>query len=250
MIDIDLAISFLNEKLWSDEAGAFKEAITIEQFHQSDNYLAWLVMRKHDPDRALTLEEGLLKDYIDPRWCILAGDVENFVPGPLALPDYLRYADWVALQFLYLKQTKEGNQDIHFGVLNKLYGMRHEGFIYDRATPVEAYTMYKLCLFSLCSVSHNQMGLAKELLETVSEFQVREGDELGGVKTEYIPPEWEGMYPQLLRLANCETTSLAILAQERYTSRRDADWLMTGGGIASGIAGPLLQVPVPRRGKR
>ena len=248
MIDVKAALSYLNNALWSDEAGAFKEATTIPIYYQNDNTLARLVMRKYDPQKAAILDEGLLKDYIDPRWCILDGDVTHFVPAKL--PDYLRYADLVELQYLYqyLYPTAEPpSANLSFGILSKMYGLKHDGFIYDMATPKEAYTTYKLLLFGLCALRHNHMGLVRQLLETASQFQVTEEnestlrnwrlDELGGIKTEYIPPEWDGLYPQLLVLANCETTSLAIMLQDEYDWRITSDALMAGSGIVAGAIG-------------
>jgi len=248
MIDVKAALSYLNNGLWNDEVGAFREATTIEKYYQNDNTLARLVMRKYDPQKAAILDEGLLKDYVDPRWCILDGDVTNFIPAKL--PDYLRYADLVELQYLYqhLNPTEEPpSANLSFGILGKMYGLKHIGFIYDMATPKEAYTTYKLLLFGLCAIRHNHMNLVKQLLETASQFQVTEEnestlrnwrlDELGGIKTEYIPPEWEGNYPQLLVLANCETTSLAILLQDEYDFRMTSDILMIGAGIGAGAIG-------------
>jgi len=249
MIDVKAALSFLNNGLWNDEVGAFREATTIEKYYQNDNTLARLVMRKYDPQKAAVLDAGLLKDYIDPRWCILDGDVTNFIPAKL--PDYLRYADLVELQYLYqhLRPSDEPpSANLSFGILSKMYGLKHPGFIYDMATPKEAYTTYKLLLYGMCALRHNKMGLVKELLETVSQFQVtmettlrnwRE-DELGGIKTEYIPPEWDGSYPQLLVLANCETTSLAILLQDEYDYRVLTDTLMIAGGVGTGSIGAMF----------
>ena len=101
MIDRKLALAFLNERLWSDEQGAYAEATTIPIYHQNDNTLARLVMMRHYPKRAEILKEGLLKDYIDPRWCILYGDATNFRPVADVLPDYMRYADLVALNYIH-----------------------------------------------------------------------------------------------------------------------------------------------------
>ena len=240
MFDISAALSFLTSKLWNDEIGAFKEAVTIEKYHLNDNTLAWYVMRKYDPSKAHILKEGFLQGHIDPRWCILDGDTVNFTRGSIWLPDYLRYADLVTLEFLYHEFSKEAGKDIHFGVLNGMYELVHENFLYDMATSFEGYTIYKLCLFSICSVFQNHADLARKLLEHCSSFQVEDGEELGGVKTEWVPPEWDDRYPHLLKLANCETTSLAILAQDFYTNmqRRKRDLVIIGA--ASGSAGIIL----------
>ena len=240
MIDIKSALSFL-DNLWSDELGAFQEAIGLPKWWQLDNYVAWLVMRKYNPERARIMEQGFIKDYICIRWCILNGDTVNFVQGYTALPDYMRYADLVALEFIYLNQTGQAGAGVHLGALSKMYGLHHEGHIYDMATPKEGYTPYKLNLFCMCLVKYNWMELAGRMLETVSQvFQVTEGAELGGILTEWIPPEWEDRYPTLLRLANCETTSLAILAQDAYNSKKSKDNLMYGAGIALGAAGAII----------
>ncbi len=236
MINIQSALSFLN-RLWSDERGAFREAISLDNYWQLDNYVAWIVMRRYNPRRANLMRSGFIKDYTSTRWCILVNNTKDFIPSPQYLPDYMRYADLVALQFFYLQQTGRAGKNLHFGILNKMYGLKHPGFLYEKATPTEAYTMYKLCLFSLCATEQNWMDLSKQLLKTVSEFQVRDGDEAGGIKTEYVPPEWESNYPQLLRLANCETTCLAIMAQNCYDSRKRAELLQVGTGVGMGMVG-------------
>ncbi len=253
MIDINAALAYMN-RLWNEEVGAFREAVLIDSYHQNDNTLAWMVMRRYDPPKAERLRDGLLKDYIDPRWCILDGDAEHFVSGPEKLPDYLRYADLVALQYLYRHYRpvdEYPSANLCFGILGKMYGLKHEGYIYDMATKLEGYTTYKLLLYGMCALKHGHLELVKRLLSTCSQMQVRpdnentlpfwRGDEIGGIKTEYIPPEWEGGYPHLLRLANCETTSLAILLQSEYQDRLFRDALMTAGGVAGVVGGLIAQ---------
>jgi hypothetical protein len=249
MIDKKAALSYLNDRLWSDEAGAYAEATTIPIYHRNDNTLARLVMRTHAPERAAILEEGLLKDYIDPRWCILYGDVDNFVPAQTVLPDFLRYADLVALQYFYqyLRPNPDAppNRNLSFGLLTKLYGLFHEGHVFDMATMKEGYTVYKTLLFGMCAIRHNRVALAREILDRTYElFQIKEENELGelgGFKTEWLAPEWEDNpeYDHLLHLANCETTCLAILLQDEYDARWNSDALMIGAGSAGIAAGGI-----------
>jgi hypothetical protein len=157
----------------------------------------------------------------------------------------MRYADMVALQYLYLRAKWDfKGADLHFGILTKMYGLYHDGYIYDAATEKEGYTIYKLCLYALCSLAHNRSDLAEKLLRTASQHQVKEGDEAGGVKTEYIPPEWECRpeYHQLLRLANCETTCLAILAQDSYNSFKLNKTLSTVTGASLAAIGAVIAI--------
>ncbi len=169
MIDIDAPLSFLYNQLWEPDVGAFKEAVSIDITHLNDNYLAWIVMKKHDPDRATIMKEQFLKDYLDQRWCILDGDRDNFKPSPTVLANYFCYADLITLEFLNLKAWHQFPQaDLHFGMVSKIYGLNHKGYIYDKATAFEGYTMYKLCLFALCAIAYNYGSLAKELVNTIS----------------------------------------------------------------------------------
>jgi len=156
-----------------------------------------------------------------------------------------------------------------FGILNKMYGLQVPGFMTDMATPKEAHTMYKLLLFGMCALRHNHMTLVKQLLDTVSQFQVtmdnqdtifnwRE-DEIGGIKTEWFPPELTDYYhnppPEgrgLLVLCNCETISLAIMLQDEYNWRTMSDSLMVAGGIGAGVIGAsslLYKKPIAREKK-
>jgi len=241
MIDIKSALYFL-DNLWSDEHGAFQEAITIPIWWQLDNYMAWLVMRKHNPEKARIIEQGIISDYISVRWCIFNDDLVNFVQSPDVLPDYMRYADLVALQFFYLDKTKGSLAGYHLGILNRMYGLYHDGFIYDMVTSREGYTAYKLCLFSMCLVKYNLMTLAGQILDWVGQkYQVLEGAELGGIKTEWIPPEWEGQYPTLGRLANTETTALAIMAQDWYDAKKSSNNFMLGAGVGFGAIGAITR---------
>lgn len=246
MIDIKSALNYLNH-LWTPDKGAFREAIGLDFWYHNDNYVASLVMRKYDPPKYAVLQTGILKGYIDTRWCVLVNDIKNFKPSPQVLPDWLRYADLVELQFIYLKLLGQSSASTLFGAASKMYGLKHPGYIFDKATPLEGYTNYKLCLFALCALRNNQADLAGRLIQTVSNFQVKSGEEAGGIKTEYIPPEWQGNYPQLLGLANCETTSLAIMAQDAFNSRKTNNAWMTGGGIAGALIGTVGGVSASRQ---
>jgi hypothetical protein len=239
MIDVAEAYKFL-DALWTEEMGAYREALTIDKWWQNDNYVASIVTRNRDAQRYQIQLNGILNGYTDTRWCILLGDTGNFKESYLILPDWMRYADLTGLQFLYQVKAGEPGGPLLFGVLNKMYGLVNPGFFYDKATPWEGQTTYKLCLFALCAMQYNYMDLAAELIETVSRYQVSSGPEQGGIKTEYIPPEWSDRYPTLLGLANCETTSLAILAQRTYDSKKRTAALLYAGGVAGAATGGII----------
>lgn len=238
MIDIEAAYKFL-DVLWTEEYGAYREALTFDKWWQNDNYVASIVTRGREPKRYQRQLEGILNGYTDTRWCILMGDTMNFKQSDLILPDWMRYADLTGLEFMFITQTGQQGGPLLFGTLSKMYGLVNPGFFYDKATPWEGQTTYKLCLFSLCAMQYNYMDLAEELIKTVSRFQVQSGDEQGGIKTEYIPPEWKDRYPTLLGLANCETTSLAILAQQTLDSIKRRNILLYAGGSTALVGGVI-----------
>lgn len=251
MIDKTAAVKFLTDVLWSEDRVAFREAIGIEHYWFIDNYVALMVMKKYDPERAVRLEESLpnLEDYPRgyDRWCILEGKTEEFRQSPDVLPDWCRYADLLALQYLYHHYAGE------FEEANRVYSLllgQYDGrYITDLATRVgyityppeeywkleakpEGHTMYKLCLLAMCSLHQQHPEVAKSCLDTVGDLQVKDGIEKGGIKTEWWNPEWGPKPPHLLTLANTETTSLAILAQDQYDQVVAYQFSLTQAGTA------------------
>jgi hypothetical protein len=249
-VDIKAAVNYL-EGLWTPEQGAFREAYGLNHYWQNDNYIASIVMSKYDPAKVQIQRSGILSGYTDIRWCLLTGDTIHFKQTPLILPDWMRYADLVVLQFLYLcsagLQGQDGppgaptfyTRETLMGILGKMYGLEYPGYITDIASPFEAYTMYKLCIYALCALKFNYESLAEELINTVTQFQIQSGPQAGGIKTEYVPPDLQSKYPGLLGLANCETTSLCIIAQEALNSYKLKNGLMTGFGLAAAGAGAI-----------
>jgi hypothetical protein len=238
MFNKEAALNYLRNCIWTPDKGAFREAFGIDKWWQNDNYVASLVTRKYMPDLYQIATAGILSGYTDTRWCVLIGNTTDFKSKKL--PDWMRYADLTGLQFIYDKLTGDPESQLCFGILHKMYGLHHPKRLYDMATPFEGYTTYKLYLFALCAIMHNHISLAEELLNTANEMQFTDGDQKGGVKTEYIPPEWTDRYPQLAGLANCETTCLGILCQDSLNSHKLKDGLMYGGGVLSVITGGVI----------
>jgi len=214
-----------------------------------------MVMRKYAPDRAemvkatlptLHDEEAVVRQWGSGfnRWCILEGNTEDLKRPSDVLPDYARYHDLLAIEYLYYTHIGEWQN------AQRIYALeltQYDGeFITDLATRVgyvyypppdyweikalpEGHTMYKLALLAICSIHHARFDIAKRCLGKIAEFQVgnqksklyKEGpvEEIGGVKTEWWNPEWGAKPDHLLTLANTETTSLAILAQDLYNSK-------------------------------
>lgn len=236
MFSKDAALSYLRNCIWTPDKGAFREAYGIDKWWQNDNYVATIVTRKYMPDLYQIARDGILGGYTDTRWCVLIGNTEDFKSRKL--PDWMRYADLAGLQFIY--DYKTGNRveaEICFGILSKMYGLFHPGRIYDMGTPFEGYVTYKLYLYALCAIMYNHISLAEEILNTANQMQFKEGPQIGGVKTEYVPPEWADRYPQLAGLANCETTCLGILCQDALNSHKLRSRLMIAGGVTATAAG-------------
>lgn len=237
MFDKSAALSYLQNCLWTPEKGAFREAYGINKWWQNDNYVASIVTRQYMPELYKIAAAGILDGYIDTRWCVLLKNVADFKSRKL--PDWMRYGDLVGLQFIYDYLTGDPEYKLCFGILSKMYGLKHPGRLYDMATPFEAYTTYKLYLFALCAIMYNHINLAKELMATAGEMQFKDGPQKGGIKTEWYPPEWADRYPQLAGLANCETTSLAIICQDALNSYNLKKRLMIGVGIAGLMVGGI-----------
>ena len=209
-MDIKAALDFLNNELWDENRQGYREAVDRSHVWFIDNFVAWMVMKKFDPAKAKVLEEhfytydnqfevpsGL---YGFDRWCILYGDTENFKQSPQWLPDYLRYADLVALQYLYYWHKGQlENAKLMYGYLLNM--IRHPSnfpggnamFLEDLATRVgyetftqelydwliamnkpkpEGHTIYKLALLSMCSMKHKRYDIARQCLDMIGRFQV------------------------------------------------------------------------------
>lgn len=239
MFDRDAALYYLRNCIWTPEKGAFREAYGIDKWWQNDNYVGSIVTRKYMPDLYQIAVNGILGGYTDTRWCVLIKNTADFKPRKL--PDWMRYGDLVGLQFIYDYLTGDPEYKLCFGLLSKMYGLVHEGRLFDMATPFEGYTTYKLYLYAYCAIMYNHTDLAEELLETANEMQFTSGPQIGGVKTEYVPPEWVARYPQLAGLANCETTCLGILCHDALHFHKLKDSLMYGGGVAAVLAGAIYK---------
>jgi hypothetical protein len=295
MMDVKAALDFLNSVLWDKTRQGYREAVGRSNVWFIDNFAAWIVMRKYDPAKADVLQanfytydnqfpDGL---YGFDRWCILYGDTENFTQSPQWLPDYLRYADLVGLQYLYhyYKQNMDMAK-LMYGYLTKMLvsptnfpGNGSAIFMEDLATRVgyqsltpelygwliamdkpkpEGHTIYKLALLAMCSMRHKRYDIAKKCVEMIGKFQVgnpastlyKDGDpvnfpdnpliEKGGIKTEWWNPDYGPKPPWLQTLANCEATSLCILAQTEYNEGINIwpsviPWLLIGTIGGSGL---------------
>ena len=205
MMDIKMALDFLNNVLWNEQKQGYREAVGVEHYWFIDNFVAWIVMSKYDPKRAEVIQRNFPNYENYPfgfdRWCILYGDTENFTPSPQKLPDYTRYADLVALQYLYHYYKKDFNSAkmMYAYLLNmRKYFDSFPGngktlFLEDVATRVgyqtfteelynwliamnkpkpEGHTIYKLALLAICSMKHNRHDIAEKCLETIGKFQV------------------------------------------------------------------------------
>jgi len=253
MIDIAAALSYLNDKLWNPERGAYKEALPPIEEHYwfIDNYVAWMVMKKYNPERAAIVQENFskLEDYPRgyDRWCILEGNTKDFKQSPDVLPDFGRYADLLALQYLYYHYS--GNASMGARLYAMLLSQYDGEFITDHATRVgyleyppeeywvlrarpEGHAMYKLALLAICSAHQNKPEIAKQCLDKIGEFQFKEGDEKGGIQTLWWNPEWGTKPEYIVYGSNCETTSLAILAQDTYNQALTFTELMTAASSA------------------
>ncbi len=203
MMDVKEALQFLNNVLWDEARQGYRECVGRDYVWFIDNFVAWIVMRKYDPAKAEVLERNF-KSYDNypygfSRWCILYGDTENFTQSPKVLPDYMRYADLVALQYLYhwYKGESERAKLMYAYLMNMLVKPANfpgdAVFIEDLATRVgyktftdetykwilamgkprpEGHTLYKLALLAMCSMRHNRFDVAKQCLETIGKFQV------------------------------------------------------------------------------
>lgn len=301
MMDVKAALNFLNNVLWSEERQGYREAVGIEKYWFIDNFAAWIVMRKYDPKRAEVLQRNF-STYDDfpygfSRWCILYGDTENFTPSPQRLPDYLRYADLIALQYLYYWYTNNLERaKLMYGYLVNMLvkptnfpGNGEAVFIEDLATRVgyesftaelydwlvamnkpkpEGHTIYKLALLAMCSMRHKRYDIAEQCLKMVGKFQVgnpesplyKDGDsanfpdnpliEKGGIKTEWWNPDYGPKPPWLKTLANCETTSLCILAQTEYREGTDIWSKVIPAAIIGGIIGTGLGFLATRKTRK
>jgi len=204
MMDVKAALSFLDNVLWDEKRQGYREAVGIDHVWFLDNFAAWIVMRKYNPKRAEVLQRNFSTyenyPYGFSRWCILYGDTENFTQSPQWLPDYLRYADLVALQYLYCWYTKNLDKaKLLYGYLLNMrrYPANFPGgdamFLEDLATRVgyetfttdtykwliamnkpkpEGHTLYKLALLAMCSMKHRYYDVAKKCLEMIGKFQV------------------------------------------------------------------------------
>ena len=246
--DKSAALSYLRNCIWTPEKGAFREAYGIDKWWQNDNYVASIVTRKYMPELYEIAKSGILSGYQDNRWCVLEGDTVDFKVRKL--PDWMRYGDLVGLQFIYDYLVGDPEYRLCFGILSKMYGLINPGRIYDMATPFEGYTTYKMYLFALCAIMYNHISLAKELLATANVMQFADGPQVGGVKTEYVPPEWADQYPHLAGLANCETTCLGIICEDSLNWHNTKNRLMYAGGAGSILLGGIIAARRNRYGKR
>jgi hypothetical protein len=204
MMDIKAALDFLNNVLWDETRKGYRECVGRPYVWFLDNFAAWIVMRKYDPKRADVLQAAFPTydnyPYGFSRWCILYGDTENFTQSPQWLPDYMRYADLVALQYLYY--WYKGMMDkakLMYGYLTNMivrpanFPGGNAMFMEDLATRVgyktfteddykwliamnkprpEGHTLYKLALLAMCSMRHKRFDMAKQCLEMIGRFQV------------------------------------------------------------------------------
>lgn len=208
MMDIKAALNFLDNVLWDPTRQGYREAVGRSAVWFIDNFVAWIVMSKYNPEKAKILEQNFdtydnqfpVSRYGFDRWCILYGDTENFTQSPQWLPDYLRYADLVGLQYLYYYY--KGNADMAKLMYAYYFNMivrpdnfpgGNAVFIQDMATKVgyetfttelydwliamnkpkpEGHTIYKLALLSMCSMRHKRFDIAKQCLEMIGRFQV------------------------------------------------------------------------------
>jgi hypothetical protein len=239
------ALSYLQNCIWTPEKGAFREAYGIDKWWMNDNYVGAIVTRKYFPDLYQIAKDGILGGYTDTRWCVLIKNTADFKSRKL--PDWMRYADLVGLQCIYDYLTGDQEYKWCFGILSKMYGLKHPGRLYDMATPFEGYTTYKLYLFALCAIMMRKIGLAKEIISTANAMQFTDGPQIGGIKTEYVPEEWADRYPQLAGLANCETTSLSIIVDDTLARYCLTNGLMVAGGVGALLTG--LYINRKRGGK-
>jgi len=255
-IELKLAVDFLNNVLWNEEVGGYQEALTRPYFWWSDNFLAWIVMRKYHPKRAAIVYENLQKpNYFLPHvkmyefWGILLGDTEAFKSCLEIAPDYPRWFDLMAAQYLY--HNFKGERELADQLFDAMMLQFDGKFVYDRATYDYGFSAFKNAFMAICATYHRRYDVAEQALNSIREnFQVFPGIrdhfnglEVGGIKTEIWPEEW-GPAPYEFALANVETTCLSIIAQDTYNNARMNDFIkvLIGGLIGTGLAAiPIIK---------